>query len=349
MNAISMLMDLAPLVFMASTELTLLTTSDGARISLFHLPADGPPVLLLHGLAANHRTWDLDGHGLAGPLQRAGYDVWMVDLRGRLDSVGGGGPRRWDLDDYGQFDVETALSHISDSTQAATVACIGHSMGGMVLATHHSFHGSEKVGPVIILGSPLDFSYPDPVLTAGAVAMRLGQPVRKIQGQWASKAASIFPKTPLIDAFVGEPGATSRKTRRDIYRTVVAPMNAGEMAQLARTIDEGSLVSEDGNIHHVDNLSTWTSPLLVVAGRTDRIAPPDRVVTWVDAVASEDVTWWVPGRANGLSHEYGHVDLVLADDVETTIAPMLLEWLAPRWPLPTPDAPQYRAQDAPSP
>jgi alpha-beta hydrolase superfamily lysophospholipase len=72
--------------------------SDGWRLALHHYrprgaSPHGEPVLLHHGLASNHFTFDL-GVGtedspvpsIAHWLADRGYDVWVCDLRGRDDS-----------------------------------------------------------------------------------------------------------------------------------------------------------------------------------------------------------------------------------------------------------------------
>ena len=62
-------------------------TRDGWRLALYRFPlrrsAHRTPVLLCHGMSSNR--WDMDGPGrisMARYLQRRGYDVWVVELRG---------------------------------------------------------------------------------------------------------------------------------------------------------------------------------------------------------------------------------------------------------------------------
>ena len=84
-------------------------TRDGWRITLHHRPprpaAHASPVILCHGMGSNR--YNVDGPGrtsLARFLQRRGYDVWVLELRGagcsrrllRLPPV----PYRWSFEDY---------------------------------------------------------------------------------------------------------------------------------------------------------------------------------------------------------------------------------------------------------
>src|SRR5687767_5683513 len=68
----------------ADPEIHRVATDDGADIVLEHLPTiGGPAVVLVHGISSNHLFWDLEPQrSLAQHLQRQGYDVWNLDLRG---------------------------------------------------------------------------------------------------------------------------------------------------------------------------------------------------------------------------------------------------------------------------
>ena len=127
-----------------------------------------------------------------------------------------------------------------------------------------------------------------------------------------------------------EGDGTTKHTRRALYRNIVSPMSAGELAHLGRSVQAGGLHSFDGSIDYVGSLNDWNTPLLVVAGRADRIAPPDRVVAWVDATHGPDTTWWVAGTARAYPHEFGHLDLILADTVSSTLHADVVDWLAAR-------------------
>ena len=75
------------------------------------------------------------------------------------------------------------------------------------------------------------------------------------------------------------------------------------------------------------------SPLLVMAGSADQVAPPKMVQPWIDAVASVDTTWVEAGIAHGFSADYGHLDLPLGDHVGMEIYPIITEWLFQRAPM----------------
>src|SRR6202012_5234829 len=68
-------------------------TRDGWPLTVEHVaPAPGTahharPVVLCHGVLSNHRFFEVEGEAsLAAALSREGFDVWMVDMRGRSDA-----------------------------------------------------------------------------------------------------------------------------------------------------------------------------------------------------------------------------------------------------------------------
>ena len=102
------------------------------------------PVIFLHGLAVNADLWDLpevrgDGfhyRSLAQVLQEAGYDVWLVNLRGHgaphMLSEPPPGQSDWCMDHFIVYDLPAVVEHIvAESGRRPFV--IGASMGSMTL------------------------------------------------------------------------------------------------------------------------------------------------------------------------------------------------------------------------
>lgn len=93
--------------------------TNGIRIHAYQL-GDGPPLLLLHGLSANARTWGRSAEAL-GKHRR----VIAVDLRGHghSDSPAPG---------YGESDFVADAAGVIRQLRVGPVDIIGHSLGGRI-------------------------------------------------------------------------------------------------------------------------------------------------------------------------------------------------------------------------
>ena len=132
-------------------------TADGAQIAVKRRPTTGgTPVIFLHGLAVNADVWDLPevrGEGfhyrsLASILHEAGYDIWLVNLRGhgapRMLSEPPAGQDDWCVDHFVLFDLPAVVDRVLESTDRRPFV-IGSSMGSMTLAGY--VQGARLDGP----------------------------------------------------------------------------------------------------------------------------------------------------------------------------------------------------------
>lgn len=117
---------------------------------------EGAPVLAIHGLSANHRTW-------APLLPLDGIDLVAVDLRGR--GASGGLPGPFGMAAHAE-DMVRVLDHLG--IERAVVA--GHSMGAYVAAVLAVEHPDRVAGLMLVDGGLTaklaDDADPDAVLAA---------------------------------------------------------------------------------------------------------------------------------------------------------------------------------------
>jgi len=295
-------------------------------------------VLVVHGISSNHHCWDLAAdRSLAVALVEQGYDAWLLDLRGHGDALvdAEGRPQRsgWNMDDYGRYDVPAAIDFVREATGYDKVGYVGHSMGGMVAAVYIALHGDEALSALVAVASPVDFSDPDPLLTLGGASMLAGTLLPRMQTPMMADLAAHLHKVPFkVDELLFAPDNMATAARQEMYRQVVSPLSRGELAQFSTMLEQGSFRSEDGAIDYLASLSGLHVPLLVIAGRADRIAPPDRVRPWVEVAGSAEKRFVVAGKVNGFHHDYGHLDLPVGDDARDEIYPLITGWFDGRWP-----------------
>lgn len=121
------------------------TTGDGATLGLKRYAAEATPVVLIHGLALNAESWDCppaDGPGyvyrsLASTLRDAGFDVWLLNLRGHGNGESRSRPPPgqvdWSIDHFALYDVPAAVEHVAGTTGRRPFV-IASSLGAMALA-----------------------------------------------------------------------------------------------------------------------------------------------------------------------------------------------------------------------
>ncbi|MCB1179720.1 MAG: alpha/beta fold hydrolase, partial [Leptospiraceae bacterium] len=144
-------------------------TSDNWKLTMEHFPAkEGKtskkyPVILCHGLIGNRYDFTLNEEkSYVHFLREEGYDVWILDLRGRRDAgtpslFFGEHTYDFNFDDYASKDVDAAITYVIEKTGKNKVNWIGHSMGGMIMYARMGSMGENRVANLITVGSPFTF------------------------------------------------------------------------------------------------------------------------------------------------------------------------------------------------
>lgn len=120
-------------------------------------PADGPVVLLLHGLASDSDTWDR----ALPPLAAHGLRVIALDLlgHGRSDKPAGS---------YLLPDFAASLESFLDALDIERATLCGHSLGGAI-AVHYGYHHPERVAALVLVSAGGLGREVHPVLRAAAL------------------------------------------------------------------------------------------------------------------------------------------------------------------------------------
>ncbi len=319
----------------AVTERHEVATTDGAGLVLHRHPSyGGRPVVIVHGISSNHHCWDLtEGRSLGVYLASQGLDAWLLDLRGHGDSrFSSNGKRQragWDVDDYGLRDLPAAIDYVREATGQPRVALVGHSLGGMVSAIYASTHpgGDDTLTALVAVGSPMDLSEPDLVLGTGLWGARFYGPLLPvIPSPLAGRIQAALPAnlTPVDELLFND---LAEEHRALMYHRVVSPLVGGELKQFGQALRSGAFQDAEGTQDYSQALDRIETPTLVIAGRADRIAPPDRVLSYYQGVGAEEKRFVIAGRAHGFAADYGHLDLTLGDHAAAEVFPLIADWV----------------------
>jgi len=318
-------------VVLEYASLERIATPDGSRIELRRLPcpastSGGAPVLLVHGVGANHRNNDLTEElSLARHLRRQGRDVWLLTLRSGLRPKSLAETRRVRFASMVQHDLPMAVTAVLERTGAKQLDYVGFSMGGMLLyaALDHTIDSSQ-LRRVAIIGSPAIVRPPVPLPVPSVVAklpafgyptlrFRLAARIGAFASEWVRTPAHHWVFNPA-----NVRAGVVRTSLMNIIEDVPGPLNS-DFASWAAT---GGAVTLNGQ-PVLERLRALETPVVFFAGSVDRLAPPDSVRAAFDAWGAErprvDKQFVLLGRAHGTREEYGHGDLAVGAHVEAEL------------------------------
>lgn len=321
-------------------EIAYTTTEDGWRIGVSrHRPAHlsrrfAEPLLLVHGVASNRLNFDLtDQLSLAGALSRAGFDTWVVDLRGRGHSAR---PRLfsglrydWSFDEYVEKDLPAAAREVLRATGAERLHLVGFSTGALAcLAFLSSPRRDVEVGSMVSMAGTTSFKRLSKFLSA-----RLIRSLRWMRHRWLMRVlapgSGYLHPSPL--QLIYNPENTDGLTQRRAMVNAVASFARNELLQYADWIRLDTFRSIDQRRDYRAELGRITTPILCLAGARDPFAAPDAVKETYDAlVGVTDKTFRICSRAQGMRVNYGHFDMLWGRDAPDEIYPVVEQWLAER-------------------
>jgi pimeloyl-ACP methyl ester carboxylesterase len=313
-------------------ELYRVPTDDGAAIALGRYHARGPrryaePVILCHGLGANRFHLDFDErYSLARYLARAGFEAWVMELRGR----GLAGPASdFNFDDQAEHDVRAALRTVVSAGNAAgskEVLWVGHSKGGLLLYAHLARNPQAPVRAAVTLGAPFTFA----VQPGLRIFMSKIEPLLRLKSIPTRRITNIAffgaPPGPLTRYMMLAENMDSEVVRRALAN-VPADLAGGMVRQFARWIDTHAFTSYDGSFDYQAPLAEIRKPFLLMAGSRDLLAPPLSVARAKEHLGGP-VKLVIAGKAHGFAADYGHADLVLGRRAPDEVFPLVESFLA---------------------
>jgi len=317
-----------------------LRTADGWRIGLRRYRPRGEgrryaePVILCHGLGANHLNLDWDPpNGLAQYLAEQGRDCWVICLRG---NAGSDRPTffnelRWgfSFDDYLEHDVPAAIEHVLAATGADQVQWVGHSMGGILA---YALGGTEWErhlgGGVVTVASPVGFvnqPYLRWISKLGVVLAGGSRIRQRVVTQMLAPFSGFF-EPPYADLIIASKSIDAAMIRR-LQGWVIEDISAGVMGQFNDWVQNDAFRSLDRSQDYRERMGRYRVPAFLIAGSRDRMAPPEAVAAAFEWLGSPDKAMVTLGKEFGQETEYGHGDLLLGRDAPAEVYPRIAAWL----------------------
>lgn len=325
------------------------TTRDGWKLTLEHFSDKDAqqkfkrkyPVILCHGLMANRTYYTINGESsFALQLAKAGYDVWVLDLRGREEA----GPPSWffgekkydySIDDYIKYDVDAAIQYVLEKTKSDKVNWVGHSMGGMIAYARIGSYQESRIANLVTVGSPFSFEL-------STTSLRLWHKV-------GSCTTSVFPTVPMgslakfnsymcVD-LTPKPGLveillypenTDKEVIKASQRYMITNIAKPEALQLKTALELGEFYSIDGKINYTENLKNIQIPTLIVLGRRDHLGFGYTIRLVYEKIQTKDKQLLIVERAQGASEDYGHGDLFMGKNAPKDVMEPIIQWMNER-------------------
>ncbi len=309
-------------------------TSDGWGLALYRYRAAGTesiaPVLLCHGLLTNRFNMDLDeSHSLARFLRQAGFDTWVMELRGhggsRRLASNGNRPYDWTMDEYVQIDLPTAVDYVNRNTGGRGIHWVGHSLGGMILYAACALDLTAAIRSAVFTDSHADFS---PLRGRRRIARFYAQLVPVVP-------PALFIPFVLVLGLISPSyllpkyGIRSRRTLLGIVANGLIDLGCSRVAHhLVEVVEGGRFVSSDGRIDYEAGIGRIHFPILQLAA-ADRLSPEQVAKALVErAPASAGAREYIRlGREQGFSEDYNHFTVLLGEHAPQEVFPLIADFL----------------------
>ena len=309
-------------------------TEDGWNITLYRYRAQGNPrevpILCGHGLAGSRLIYDVHPkYSMARALAADGFDVWLMDMRGRNESWPDGGADetlQWCFDDFVFQDIPAAAKKVQEVTGADGIGWLGTEMSGIALYAMAISNTVPGLRGGITMGSPAITSpdgevpgvttpYPERGETRYEFSM-----VRHIGPALAAERSEV------IDGSFRNQNTDWLVVARYFAHGVPDEATA-IIDQFKDWMDSQSMRSRDGSMVWSDWLGEITIPIMVAAGGNDRQRPPAGARATYEALGSKEKEWFLAGVETGFPIDVGHDDFLTGLCSPSMIFPRLAEWL----------------------
>jgi pimeloyl-ACP methyl ester carboxylesterase len=271
------------------------------RLGLFEHPDQrGVPVILLHGSFSNRRFWySPKGIGLGAYLARAGFDVWIPEMRGHGLSARNQAYRSNRVADYARYDLPAIAAFVREQS-GQIPHWIGHSLGGTTLAAAlgGQYLGAPGAASVALFGSQVSRTY---------------WPLKVPAVQWSGRL--------LLKPFEHISGPRFKRGPED-----------EPIGLVLESMRWHGLFGRFGDAHGNwwAGLKDVEVPVLAVAAVGDEQDPEWACRKLFEQIGSAERKFVCLGREHGFSEDFGHVQMLVSKSAQTEVWPLVADWLRER-------------------
>lgn len=312
------------------------TTGDGLPLSILHFAPDeedpsAPSVVLLHGFAQNHHTFNLKGRSFAHFLVENGLHAFVGELRGRTHHLT---HHRHGFHDYVESDAPALVEKARQARPRSPIHFIGHSMGALIGAALPA-STREQLEALVLMAPPFMFlEWFRDLRHMGRTGLTLLHKTLRhpLPTRLAGPLLNVW--RPVLDAPwmpllmpVWAPGSMEPELLEMALRDTFAhegPRVLSDLLELGLTRGK-----QAGGVPFLERLRALDMPLLVAAGDRDGLAPVRTVKPLFERAGSREKRLVVFGKREG-GHHVGHLDMVLGRHARDEVWPVLLAFLKER-------------------
>lgn len=275
------------------------------RLGMADEPAlRGVPVILLHGSFSNRRFWfSPKGLGLGAHLARAGFDVWIPEMRGHGLSARNQQYRKNRVADYARYDLPAIAAFVREQSGQAP-HWIGHSLGGITLAAAlgGQYLTEAEVASAAFFGTQVSRTY---------------WPLKIPPVEWSGRF--------ILKRFAQLSGSRLKRGPEDepIGLAIESMRWYGLFGRFG-----------DADKDWWSGLAEVTVPVLAVSGSNDHQDPDWACRKLFAQIGSAHKQFVCLGREQGFADNFGHVEMLVSKAAQAEVWPLVQRWLAnPQAPL----------------